>query len=220
MVQRGQGAWSLVYPNAAGVRVVQIDERNRVAIQLPTVSGTTYAGTHRVGTGWRALPLGSSLDSQTGLFSWEPAAGFVGSYDLAFLATAADGTTLIASVRVVIGPSVRLWIDAPPTDVVLQQPFELTGWALDLAAADGTDIETVQVRALPTAGGSMVLVGTTATDEARPVVAAIYGGQFVNSGFRLLVDRLPAGTYDLKIAVTASGTGALASIQSVRVTVR
>ena len=219
MVQQGEGAWSLVSPNAAGVRVAQTDERNRINVQLPAVGGATYTGAHRVGTAWRALPLGSSLDSQTGLFSWEPAAGFVGSYDLAFVSTATDGTTLIVPVRIVVGPSVRLWIDAPPTDVERQQPFELTGWTLDLAAAAGTGIEMVQVQALPAAGGNTILVATTTTDEARAVVAAMFGGQFMNSGFRLLVSGLPAGTYDLIISVHATPSGPLRGSRTVRVSV-
>jgi len=39
----------------------------------------------RVGDELRPLPIGSTLDSHTGIFSWLPGPGFLGTYDLIFL---------------------------------------------------------------------------------------------------------------------------------------
>jgi len=49
------------------------------------------------------LPLGSSFDPVAGRFYWEPAAGYLGNYDLAFVA--ANGSAI--PVRVVDGPAAR-----------------------------------------------------------------------------------------------------------------
>src|SRR5439155_24096299 len=126
----------------------------------------TYTGYQSVGTSSHPLPLGSSLAGH--VFSWGPAAGFIGSYDLAFLATAADGTAQVVYTRIVVGPSVRLWIETPPASSGVAQPFELTGWALDLAATASTGIDTVQVRAASVTTGQVIFVGTAATGEAWP----------------------------------------------------
>jgi hypothetical protein len=216
-VLQGQaGSWSLAYPNADGIRVAEIGEGNQLEVQLPPLGGATYAGYQRAGGTWRPLPLGSSLAGQ--VFSWTPAAGFLGSYDLAFVATASDGTQQLVRVRVVVGPSVRLWIEAPSAGANVAQPFELTGWAVDLAAQDGAGIDTVQVQAAPAAGGQIAL-GTAVTGEASPVVATIYGAQFMNSGFRLTVTGLAPGTYDLIVSAYTTSSGPLRGTKTIQVTV-
>src|SRR5207249_6332721 len=101
VVQWGQSAFSLIYPNADGVRVVEVPERSHIDIELPALGGATYTGYQSVGTSSHPLPLGSSLAGH--VFSWGPAAGFIGSYDLAFLATAADGTAQVVYTRIVVG---------------------------------------------------------------------------------------------------------------------
>jgi hypothetical protein len=112
-----------------------------------------------------------------------------------------------------------LWIDTSAADTDVAQPFALVGWALDLAAADGTGLSTIQVRATPAGGGQTVLVGTAATGEAWSVVAAMYGPQFINSGFRLTVTGLAPGTYDLLVSAYATSSGPLRGTKTVRVTV-
>jgi hypothetical protein len=44
-----------------------------------------YTGYLVVGDQLKALPVGSHLDSEKGVFSWGPGPGFVGNYQLVFV---------------------------------------------------------------------------------------------------------------------------------------
>ena len=48
-------------------------------------AGCAYTGHLRVGDGLAPLPVGSQLDAATGVFTWAPGVGFVGTYDLVFV---------------------------------------------------------------------------------------------------------------------------------------
>jgi hypothetical protein len=52
----------------------------------------------------RPLPTGATL-SETGIFTWQPGAGFLGLYDLLFLRTDCRGEKTSTSARVDVGPS-------------------------------------------------------------------------------------------------------------------
>jgi hypothetical protein len=52
----------------------------------------------------RALPAGSHLDTDTGTFSWQPSAGFIGTYPLLFVRTLPGGETSRIPVQVRITP--------------------------------------------------------------------------------------------------------------------
>jgi hypothetical protein len=86
--------------------------------------------------------MGSSLDGQAGIFYWQPAAGFLGSFDLVF---GSNNGAADVHVRVVVGPAMRATIDTPYSGQSVQQPFLLAGWAADLAATSGAGIDTVRV---------------------------------------------------------------------------
>ena len=64
---------------------------------------SVYSGAEIVAGQRRALPAGSLLDSGTGLFTWQPGPGFLGTYNLAFAVSGCDGTekTLRAVVTIV-----------------------------------------------------------------------------------------------------------------------
>ncbi len=47
---------------------------------------------------WKALPIGSSLDREKGIFSWIPTPGFIGKYVLHFAIT--DGSYMSKPLRV------------------------------------------------------------------------------------------------------------------------
>ena len=47
----------------------------------------------------RELPVGSRLDPRTGVFTWAPPAGYLGTYELVFV----HGDTSI-SIHVTVGP--------------------------------------------------------------------------------------------------------------------
>ena len=47
---------------------------------------------------WKALPIGSTLDREKGIFSWIPTPGFIGNYVLHFAVT--DGSYMSEPLRV------------------------------------------------------------------------------------------------------------------------
>jgi hypothetical protein len=61
-------------------------------------SGRTYRGAAIVNGVETALPVGSTLDAERGMFYWEPAPGFLGSYELIFV----SGDRAPVRVRVVV----------------------------------------------------------------------------------------------------------------------
>ncbi len=88
------------YPDAKGVVRIEIPEVNRIEIELGDESGVRrarfragrgYSGYMIVGNELRPLPVGSTLDRRTGRFSWMPGPGFVGTYDLVFVAYEMSG---------------------------------------------------------------------------------------------------------------------------------
>ena len=161
---------------------------------------------------------GSSLDAAEGIFYWQPAAGFLGIYNLEFSLVAQDLSPAVA-VRIVVGPSMRMAIDAPAAGATVEQPFLVAGWALDLAATNGAGIDTVHVWAYPTTGGAPIFLGVAATSDPRPDVAAIYGPQFEGSSYHLVAKPLIPGTYDIVVYPRRAATGAFDGAQGVRVTV-
>ena len=70
-----------------GNTTVKIKELERVELCL----GDQYAaqtGYQMIGKQIRPLPVGSTLNSETGIFSWQPGPGFVGEYQLVFIVLA------------------------------------------------------------------------------------------------------------------------------------
>jgi hypothetical protein len=68
-------------------------------------------------------------------------------------------------------------------------------------------------------GGAPLFVGAAARG-ARSDVAAVYGDEFLGSGYGLFVSSLPPGTYDLAVFASSALTGGFAPAKLVRVTVR
>jgi hypothetical protein len=82
--------------DAAGVRTVTIRQGERLEIRLPPGHGAAYQS---VNGNRRALPLGSTWNAASGIFSWQPAPGFLGRFELAF--ESAERTVYL---EIVIGP--------------------------------------------------------------------------------------------------------------------
>ena len=61
-----------------------------------------YSGYQIVGDQLRRLPIGSTLNSAKGTFSWMPGPGFLGSYDLVFIRSGAGDSCAAFRVRVEI----------------------------------------------------------------------------------------------------------------------
>jgi hypothetical protein len=111
-VRRGYGEGEeaeAVSADVHGVFRVSIREVERVEVALgaellPKSAGSTYAGFLVVGEELRALPIGSTLDPQTGLFTWQLGPGFLGTYQLAFVRTEPSGLKERTTVAIEIIP--------------------------------------------------------------------------------------------------------------------
>jgi hypothetical protein len=104
--------WETALPNAEGTRVITIGQTGRIEVRLPRVDDSSYSGFLQANGERRPLPLGSSLDSRAGIFYWQPAAGFLGAYDLVFSTT--DSAPSPVRVRVIVGPSMeKVGVRAP-----------------------------------------------------------------------------------------------------------
>ena len=112
----------------------------------------------------------------------------------------------------------RMAIDTPQHGATVDQPFVVAGWALDLAATDGSGIDTVHVWAYPAAGGDPIFLGVADLGDARPDVAAVYGPQFERSSYGLAAKPLAPGTYDIVVYAHRAATNAFDGAQVVRVT--
>ena len=100
-------------------------------------------------------------------------------------------------------------VETPASGASVGQPFALSGWAIDQAAATGTGVDYVDVWAYPNpgSGASAVYWGPTTLGGSRPAVGAQYGAQFTNSGFTLTVTGKAAGSYLMQVGIRSAVTG-------------
>ncbi len=110
-VRRGFDARAPLREVAPVLRTVGVWHRelDRVEVQLAEDArrdGARYDGYLVVDGRLAPLPVGSSLDRHRGVFAWQPGVGYVGSYELVFIRTAADGSRERIPVRVVLEPRV------------------------------------------------------------------------------------------------------------------
>jgi hypothetical protein len=205
--------------DASGRITIVGEELDRFELELGAAAA--YAGYLRAGAELWALPIGSHLDQSTGIFTWQPGAGFVGSYDLVFVRS--NGTR--REVRIVLQPKgsergrPQVVIDLPGEGEIAQ-PFVVAGWATDLDARAGTGVSTLHVWAYPTDGGAPIFLGATAYGGSRPDVATVYGSQFRESGYGLIVQNLEPGTYDLAVFAWSTVTQGFVPAKVVRITVK
>jgi hypothetical protein len=97
-VARGHGELpEILNPGETGSRVVEVKQGERIEIRLPR--GYESASQLVNGGQNRALPIGATWDAASGIFSWEPAPGFLGRYRFVF----SNGSQRI-SVRVIVTP--------------------------------------------------------------------------------------------------------------------
>jgi hypothetical protein len=212
IVARAGGHTETAGQAADGTRIVPVDQDERIEIQVP---GGFESARQIVAGASRGLPIGSSFDAGEGKFYWQPAAGFLGAYDLAF-----TGGSRTERVRVVVGPPIRMVIDTPHAGNVLSAAgFTVAGWAVDLASLEGAGIDTLHVWAYPVRGGAPRFVGVADAGGRRPDVAALYGASFAGAGFAV-TGSLPSGTYDLIVYAHSAATNTFAGAEVVRVIVR
>ena len=218
--------WTSYAAGRDGRAVIRGEELDRFELALGGRPGERHTGFLRVGDTLAPLPAGSQLDPSTGAFTWAPGVGFVGTYDLVFLRARQERVLARQDVRIVLHPGgsgrvgTQIAIDVPRAQQDVAQPFAIGGWAADLSTTDGTGIDNVQVWAYPLAGGPPVFVGAASYGAPRPDVAAVHGERFRDSGFGLVVQGLPQGSYDLAVFAWSTGKGDFAPAKAVRLTVR
>jgi hypothetical protein len=218
---------SMVTPDADGVRYVRVAplEVLRVDLANGQDTGAIYRGYERDGDKLKTLPVGSTLDTRTGLFSWQPALAFGGSRELVFTKTA-NGVTEEIAVRVSVEsqPSredtPRMTIDIPRPGETVGRSFRIGGWAFDGSASGGAGIDTLHVWAHPVDGGDPIWLGVAQHGGTRPDVGAAFGARFSRSGFGLAVTGMPPGTYDIVVYAHSEATGTFNQAQAVRVNVK
>lgn len=76
------------YPTEQDIIPIEIKELDRLEIRLGTcecAGKAVYAAYMPVGDEIRRLPAGTTLNTKTGVFYWQTAAGFIGQYEFVFL---------------------------------------------------------------------------------------------------------------------------------------
>jgi len=94
----GSGDPEIIVPDDRGVIHLSVRETERIELQLGRSVKTGFLA---VGDEPRPLPVGSTLDKEHGIFSWQPGPGFIGAYKLMF-EDGADRT--LHEVEILIGP--------------------------------------------------------------------------------------------------------------------
>jgi hypothetical protein len=130
-----------------------------------------------------------------------------GAYDLVVYARSTITGSWQAGQRPILVPSPAMSIDAPSHNAQVQQPFPVTGWAIDRASAQGSGVDAVHVYAYPAAGGAPVFLGLASTSLSRPDIGGLFGPQFAASGYALSASGLPAGQYVLVVYARSTVTG-------------
>ena len=88
---------AVVEPDAEGVRLIGIPPAGRLELAMGGAVAEAYLMANDT---WRDLPVGSQLDPKTGVFTWAPPAGYLGTYAFVFVRGGAS-----ISVHVTIRPA-------------------------------------------------------------------------------------------------------------------
>jgi len=124
--------------------------------------------------------------------------------------------------------TVDIKVSSPVMDVgtigpVLGTGFFVGGWSLDQAAPSGSGVDTIHTWAYPIgpngAIGAPIWTGVARYGVPRPDVAAIFGPQFLNSGFDLTIGLAP-GQYFLAVFSHSTVTGTFNALRVLQVTVQ
>ena len=133
---------------------------------------------------------------------------------------------LVARIKDGVPADTRVTIESPGTSGPFQQPFTLSGWALDLGTIRGpgwgTGVDVVRVQAYRNPGPNVeapIDLDAVAYGTSRGDLAATFGAQFTKSGFSIAVNRLPVGTFDLVVSARSVVTGTFSASQTIRVTI-
>jgi hypothetical protein len=105
-----------------------------------------------------------------------------------------------------------------PTGGTVSTPFLIAGWALNRHAASGTGVDAIHLYLTP-AGGATTFLGVATYGAARADLAALFGSQFIGSGFTFSVNGLAPGTYTLSVFAHDAMTNTFDASRSVTFTV-
>jgi hypothetical protein len=76
----------LVPADEKGINRIEIKEVERIQIHLTdSMSPHSFSGYLEVNNCLKPLPIGSTLDTQRGIFYWQPGPGFIGDYRFVFI---------------------------------------------------------------------------------------------------------------------------------------
>jgi hypothetical protein len=99
-----------IHPDEHGVITIEINELERLEIRFPAQK---CAGYQLVGDHFRPLPIGSTWDTEKGIFCWQPGPGFVGEYRLVFMMKRGSGELGKINFTIKIIPSHHLTKNRP-----------------------------------------------------------------------------------------------------------
>jgi hypothetical protein len=209
---------------------VQAEELDRVELHLAGAGPHQYAGYLRTSNGLAPLPVGSTLDPATGVYTWMPGVGFHGAYELIFVNWSNGHAASRQDVRITLNPKgsnrvgPQTIIDVPAHLTRADQAFVVAGWAADLDSGVDSGVGMVHVWAYPVdaAGNRLdpIFIGPAAYGLARPDVAEIFGDRYRNSGYGIVVNTLPPGTFDLAVFAYSTVVNDFTPARVVRVVVR
>ena len=81
----------IIHVDDNGIIEIKIKELERVEFRFEGTMGlaplSTYTGFLVIDDCFRSLPIGSTLDTNRGIFSWQPGPGFYGTYEFVFIKT-------------------------------------------------------------------------------------------------------------------------------------
>jgi hypothetical protein len=105
-----------VYPDDNGIITIETRELERVVIHLDGIedkieiakkikdNSKSYIGYLVINNELRRLPIGSTFDTETGTFYWQPGPAFIGRYDFVFIQKGLEVEWQKKLIRVVINP--------------------------------------------------------------------------------------------------------------------
>ena len=112
-------------------------------------------------------------------------------------------------------PQPHMSIENPRGEMV-SVPFTVSGWAVDLAAAEGSGIDVVQIL---DEGCEGAVIGIAEYGLGRPDIGRRYSEQFQYSGWQFQVERLRQGDHTLAVRAMSAGADDYNQCQAIQITV-
>jgi hypothetical protein len=118
------------------------------------------------------------------------------------------------------GPEVTIDLPADGSAVAEGTALRVAGWAIDRDAGSGTGVSAIHVWAYPSGNAQPLFLGAARYGYSREDVGRVFGPQFTASGYEIVVDGLPPGTYDIAVFAWGTGTQTFAPARTVHIVVR